>query len=435
MKNLFNKIKLLSIAILICGTNSLYAYAEEDKNIVPIHEFKTKIQKEEEKPKLLKGWLQGDYATGDWLGTRTKLEEKGIYLNSQYSFDSFTKSKGGISNNRPVKSLGFGNTSIEIDTEKLGLWKGGTINTNVQYLHGSSLTNEFVGDYQGYNNNGADKYLYLNEYWINQSLLKGKIQIKAGKQNANNDFCYLDSSGNFINSSFGLAPNAAAIPTYPATALGITTKISPIKLIDVRYGIFDGDARAGRTGVKTAFDKEGGVVNITEINFNPEIKGHAGQYKAGLWIHSGDTEELAVSEDEDYTTRTFGNNKGFYLAAEQNLYHEKKDSSQGLGILGQFALAPENRNEITNYYGIGIKYNGLIPKRDFDEIGIGAAIANFSSRNKLMYNQKSESVIEIYNKIQLTPWLALQPDLQLVIHPNGNEKNTTVFGLRTLISF
>lgn len=434
MQNLLRKIPVFSIVVVMSLVNGLSVSAEEDKNTVPVLDFKSGISKQAEKPKFLKSWIQGDYATGDWLGTRAKLNEKGISINSQYFLDSFSKTHGGINESRPIKTLGFGNTSIELDTEKLGLWKGGTINTNVQYLRGSSLSNEFVGDYQGYNNNGADKYLYLNEYWVKQSLLKGKIEIKAGKQNANNDFCYLNSSGNFINSSFGLIPNAA-VPTYPATALGIYTKITPVKLIDLRYGLFDGDARAGRSGFKTAFDKEGGLVNVAEINLNPEIKGHAGQYKTGFWLHSGDKEELPISEDEDYTPRTFGSNKGFYIAAEQNLYQEKKDPSQGLGILGQYGWSPQNRNEITNYYGVGLKYNGLIPKRDSDEIGIGLASVHFSNRSELMNNQKSESVIEIYNKIQLTPWFALQPDLQLVIHPNGNEKSTNVFGLRTIITF
>lgn len=430
MKNLFKKIPILTMMVLISSLNCYSAQAADDKNIVPILDLKGGVRQEQATPKptKLKGWLDGNYATGDWLGARAKLEEKGIYLNSTYTIDAVTKTRGGTDNKRATQGMYYGNTSIQLDTEKLGLWKDGTINANMQYLTGMPLGN--VGDIQGYNSNGSSRYVMLHEAWIKQALFKGKVEIKGGKQNANAEFIGLPATANFMNLSFGVMGNSK-MPNSPNTALGIATKYSPVKSIDLRYGLFDGDARPGRSGMTTAFDKKGGSYNIAEITFKPEIKGHEGQYKLGGWYHTANATEITDSD----TPKTHGGNQGLYIALQQNVYHEKNDKSQGLDIIGQFGGAPENRNQIGQYYGAGVRYKGLIPKRNADELGIATAIANFSSRSETLYGQNKESVIEVYNKIQLTPWIAVQPDLQVIIHPGGNQKSTTLFGLKTFISF
>ncbi|MEI7474456.1 MAG: carbohydrate porin [bacterium] len=426
MKNLFKKVIPLSAVLLISTMSCLSAFAE-DKNIVPVYNLKGGLKAEEAKPSILKGWVQGNYATGDWLGARTKLEDKGIYLNTTYTIDAATKTRGGIGNRRGSAGMYYGNSSILLDSEKMGLWKGGSACVNMQYLRGTNLSPSYIGDIQGYNNNGAPKYVMLHEYWLKQSLFKGQVEIKGGKQNANVEFMGLPSTANFMNLSFGVIANSK-MPNSPNTALGIATKYSPSKYVDLRYGMFDGDARVGRSGFNTAFDKKGGSYHIAEITLKPEVKGHEGVYKFGGWYHTANATVIGQNN-------TYGGNEGIYLAATQNVFHEKGDKTQGLDIFGQFGSAPEDINQIDQYYGFGARYKGLIPKRNQDETGVGTGIAHFSSRSKTLNNQTKETAVEVYHKIQLTPWLAIQPDLQVIIRPNGNEKSTTVFGLRSIISF
>ena len=46
-------------------------------------------------------------------------------------------------------------------------------------------------------------------------------------------------------------------------------------------------------------------------------------------------------------------------------------------------------------------------------------------------------VLEVTYQAQITKWLSMQPDLQFVVNPGGNQdlKNALVIGLRTAITF
>jgi porin len=49
----------------------------------------------------------------------------------------------------------------------------------------------------------------------------------------------------------------------------------------------------------------------------------------------------------------------------------------------------------------------------------------------------AEMVLEVTYQAQIIKWLSMQPDLQFVINPDGNQdlKNALVIGLRTAITF
>lgn len=269
---------------------------EADGKTILIQDLKGTVEQQEIKKNEtpLKAWINGDYATGDRKGIRTKLEEKGVTLGAEYINNNFLKMRGGLNNKHPLKYQGLINTSIEINTEKLGLWKGGRAYTSFANLHGSGLTNNYVGDLQVLSNIDAPSYAQLYEYWYEQSLLGDKVKVKIGRQDANADFCVLENAGEYINSSFGIAPNVP-IPMYPAPGLGVSTIISPNKLVDIKYGFFDGGAQIGSNAFKTPFDGNDGAVHITELSFKPEIKGHLGNYIAGYWLHTGDTDEITNS--------------------------------------------------------------------------------------------------------------------------------------------
>ena len=445
------RIKGLFLLALAASLISNFAYAEEtidqnkkllietdssikleaDGKTILIQDLKGKVQQEAVKKETpFKIWINSDNATGDWGGLRTKLEEKGITFASEYVNDNFIKAHCGLNNKRRFKSEGLINTSLELDTEKLGLWKGGKLFTNYTNLHGRGITEKYLGGLQAISSIEAERHNQLLEYYYEQSLFKEKIKVKIGRQDANAEFCSLENAGDYINSSFGLIPNIP-IPAYPAPGLGVTTIVSPHKSIDLKYGFYDGDSQPKTNAFRTAFDNKNGAVHITEVAFKPEIKGHQGNYIIGSWVHTGDVEEITEAEEP----RTFKTNKGFYTAFEQKIFNEKDKIDQGLSVIGQFGWAPSDRNEISRYYGVGIKYTGLIPKRDKDITGIGTAIADVSQRYKSIDERTSETVLEVFHKIQLTNWLALQPSMQYIFKPGGSGKNAFTMGIRSMITF
>lgn len=450
------QIKLLLICAIMIGISNNFAKAEDsmitenqnikpaiesdtgikiesDGKIIPIQDLKGEIRAEEIKKEdnsAFKAWLNGDYATGDWKGLRTKLEEKGITIEVTQYNDSFLKARGGIEKKARAKSLSLLDMIATFDTEKMGLWKGGKLGVWGQTVYGKGLTNSSVGDIQTLSSIDNDTMTQLSEYWYEQRVLDNKLGIKLGKWDANGDFCALDSTGDYINSSFTLIPNTA-IPTYPAQALGVIGIVEPTDWVSMKAGVFDGEATGKGMGFKSAFDDDGGLTTLAEISFKPTIKDMPGAYQLGFWHNTVDTQEITT----DPSPKMFSTGYGLYTQLEQMVYKEKDDNEQGLRLIGQFGWAPQDRSEIARYYGMGMNYKGLIPKRSNDVTGIGANFAQLSGKLKEVDGRTREAALELFHKFQLNNWLALQPDFQVIFNPNGEHRDAIVFGVRSIISF
>jgi porin len=81
---------------------------------------------------------------------------------------------------------------------------------------------------------------------------------------------------------------------------------------------------------------------------------------------------------------------------------------------------------------------GIIPTRDDDRFGLGYFYTNWSDTvlaDALGVN--SAQGIELFYNIQVTPWLQISPDLQVLIDPGGvSDRDTAiVYGLWAKVSF
>lgn len=137
----------------------------------------------------------------------------------------------------------------------------------------------------------------------------------------------------------------------------------------------------------------------------------------------GDWEDLA---DPNIT---FNNNHGVYMGYDQLIFKESpdKDDDQGLGVFGQYGWAQEDRNQVPNYIGAGLAYKGLIPHRDNDITDAGMARAIFSP---CLEGRGAETAIEFFHKAQVTPYIKIQPDLQYIVNPGGQYRDSLVVGVR-----
>jgi len=106
----------------------------------------------------------------------------------------------------------------------------------------------------------------------------------------------------------------------------------------------------------------------------------------------------------------------------------------------------------------GLTFKGLFLDRDRDVLGVGASYARIGyarrlDRDEILFTgierpvRDYETVLEITYEARVTPWLLLQPDLQLVFHPGGFTSapapapvgrpipNALVIGVRSGITF
>lgn len=95
-------------------------------------------------------------------------------------------------------------------------------------------------------------------------------------------------------------------------------------------------------------------------------------------------------------------------------------------------------NQISQYYGGGLIYQGLLPERPTDYFGIGVATARNSRHFKRAQRRDgtpvkdAEIALGMTYAINVTPELLVQPDIQYIINPGMDPSidNALVIGVR-----
>lgn len=408
-----------------------------EKGFFPVFDLKGGVAKTTdaieagvEKP-MVKQWLDGDYATGKWFGARPMFEDHGVTVNSSLLYSPMVKTGGGGNGEASGKGYSLFNLSVTVDTEKAGMWKGGTFyalyqNKRGYGISGANGNNGAMGDWMGLDGWDWRQMNQISEYWYQQKFFGEKVRLKVGKQDANIDFGFLNSGWDFMNTAFSVNPTTP-MPTYPDQSFGFMAEINPKEWLSIRNGTYS------RFNIP---------FNITEIEVKPTIKKMPGRYMVGAWEMS-DSSGMSVSGGVDgggnVYTNNFNRNFGCYAGFEQMVYKEKKDDDndmQGLLVFGQFGMSPSNRNDMNRYVGGGLHYVGPIPKRDQDRVGLAVGSGNFAPRLGDITSQVgSETAVECFYRAQITPWFYLQPDVQFIANPGGMYDNSVAIGLRSVITF
>ena len=101
-------------------------------------------------------------------------------------------------------------------------------------------------------------------------------------------------------------------------------------------------------------------------------------------------------------------------------------------------MADEASSYVSTYVGAGVTRDGLFSARPDDKLGLALAYAKISDHARAasaldgLPLSSGEWAIELTYAAQITPALALQPDLQYIIHPGGDSSlgDALAVGLR-----
>ena len=351
----------------------------------------------------------------------------GLGVECIYTGEAYTNMRGGINTNTSIEYRGNLDLMLAADLDEIVGFPGGTAFVYAQNGHGRGLTERHVGDFQFLSNIDAYDFTQLSEYRWEKGVLDGKLRVKLGKQDANVDFAVVDLGLEFINSSFGFPP-LIPMPTFPDPALGVVTLLEPSESLALQVGVYEGTSFCRFQ----TFAGQDLVFSVAQVNFRWDLGPCRycrlpGDCHVGLWYHNGRFPDVARGCPSSFT-----GNHGLYLGLDQWLYQEPtgaedEEDRQGLGAFFQYAWSPEDRNEANQYVGGGLRYRGLLRGRDNDVIGLGAAHVRFTPR---LPELSSETAFELFYRAQLSPHLALQPDLQYIARPFGQQRDAFVFGLR-----
>ncbi len=391
--------------------------------------------------------------TRNWFGLGEQLQEQGIsvglsltqiYQVSLRGSGPAAAGPGVQTHNHAGRWTGTYDFEVELDLERLLNIPGATIYTDTSGSWSDGIDTSSIGSVFGVNNNaGGDHTIALIEAYWEQALLDDTLRLRIGKLDLTGGFecqgCSVAFDGNaFANDDSAQFLNAAlnnnpTIP-FPDNGLGVIAYYEPVPGFYVSAGVADAQASASETGFNTTFHDEDYFFTIVETGFVPKLPSANGDmrgaYRVGVWHDPQD--KLNLNND-----KTERDDMGFYLSFDQVIYNENTDKEdvQGAGLFARYGFAHSDINEINSFFSIGGQYQGLIPSRDNDVLGLGLATGRLVQNAD--FTRNSETVVETYYNAELTPGITLSPSLQWVINPGGvsGVGDAWVLGFRLQVTF
>ena len=336
---------------------------------------------------------------------------------------------------------------VEFDLEKIIGFKGLSFTASGSWISGSSLSQEHIGNIFSVSDvfnlpvglSFSSDSFRLYQLMFEQKLFEDQVLLSFGRLAIGDSFATIDLLNNFTNTAFNANPGSIKfnIPSFtvdPFSNWGARVQYIPSETFYLMIGIYSANpdvANLDNSGLDFSFD--GGVFYLAEIAFSPNQKetdtGLPGVYKIGIYFDSTDIAELSNPDEE------VSNNYGMYALFQQMIYAEKRTNDEGLSVFSTIAYGPkEEVNTFPFFYSGGFGYKGLLPSRGKDQTVLGLLVGFFSDD---LPGQDYEMVLELSYNIHVARWLAVQPDIQYVINPNGTDDidNALVMGVRLEADF
>ncbi|MGE0712570.1 MAG: carbohydrate porin [Planctomycetota bacterium] len=347
------------------------------------------------------------------------LEEQGVDLRAAYTGEVFANLRGGLRTDDAARGLGLFDLTLRLDTLRLGLWTGGLLRAHLQAVSGRGISAREVGAYQQVSNIEAGReLLQLSALTYRQAWLDERLWLLAGKQDANDLFAASSQALLFLHSSAGYAPNIP-MASYPAQEWGLVAGAAWPDVLELRAGVFQGQPEGGRS-LGRSFARLRGPLAIAQLGLDYELLGQGGQLQLGGWYDASPFRAL----DEPPGTQRRGH-WGGYAVLDQWLWRPAKPKSEeGLGVFAHYAWAPPTRSEVEHYLGGGLRWTGPWPGRPHDALGLACYQVRFGRHAGRA--RAAETAVELVGKLQLTGFLALFLDAQLVHHPDGSRRPAAV---------
>lgn len=342
------------------------------------------------------------------------------------------------------RGLGWGDTHVFVDA----LW-----------IHGGQ-PDASVGDAMGVSNLAAPPGAQLEEFWLEHNFHPASVSVLAGLYDLNSEFYRLQSAGLFLNSAFGIGPEFAQSGVegpsiFPRTALGVRLAYKPAANVVLRAAALDGVPLIRPDDSLGAFEAGDGRLYVAELAWfsrhaarpssdqrerigrNAMLPMYQGKLAIGGWHYTTTFDRL---DPAAATPRQHGAS-GFYAIGDHVVARDASDPERNLSVFAQFGVGDPAVARFGRYLGVGVVAANPFHGRSGDELGLAVAIA----RNGTPYLRqqaltapasRAESSVELSYLAQVNGWLAVQPDLQYVIHP-GTDRSTPdalVFTLRFELS-
>jgi porin len=381
--------------------------------------------------------------TGDWLGYRTAMADRGITLDADATQFYQGVASGGIE--QRFRYGGHGDYVLKFDFDKLSGQEGLFLQLRAEHRFGQALSVRDTGSF------GAPAVLanlpslntedvLLTNVVFTQALSEqfvvflGKMDTLDGDMNA---FAHGRGKTQFLNTNFVFNP--IAVQTIPYATLGagfsILQGVEPIFTFTV--------LNATDTATTSGFDElfADGVALSAELRLPTRIFGLPGHQDFGVTWNS--REYTALGQDPRVILPGFDivpidGSWSLRYNFDQYFYVDPCDSRRGWGLFGRAGISDANPNPIHWIVSFGVGGNSPLTGREADRFGIGwyyGAPSSDLGKNFDSFNPEDGTGVEIFYNIAVTPWFELTPDLQIIDGGIAKADTAVLFGVRGNLIF
>jgi porin len=390
--------------------------------------------------------------TGDWGGLRDELGQKGIVLD----FDLLLTPQVVMGGGRNTGGDFWGNMdyTLDVDTQKLGLWPGGFFKVEADTGFGSNAFQD-AGTIVPVNTAALlpapdDRTTALTNATLTQ-FLSPQFAVTVGKLNlldAGETEFYGNYRTQFMNTAFNFPMTIALLPLSTFGGGAVFLPRDDILLSGLVLGP-NGEPTSNDVG--QAFH---GVLILGNGKLTVKPFGLVGHQSLGFtWNNQN---RFSLDQDPSNIANLLLNERFPLLANpgpvltqilasrfpnllvptqplnransswtisytfDQYFWQPDGDPKHGVGLFFAFGASDGNPDPIQHAYIAGIGGKGVVPGRPDDSFGIGLARTQFSNsflpflRQEFNLGLQREDAIEMYYNMAITPWMNLTSDLQIV---------------------
>jgi len=393
--------------------------------------------------------------TGDWGGLRPRLQDRGITFEGNLTQFGFGLD-GGV-NRRTLPALGFGNTAaytgrgdytLTFDLEKFGGMPHGKLLVRAQHWFGqygnvSLNTGAFPPAIfpaalpPAPNDQGVP---FITDFFVTQPLSK-KWVVFAGKKNVigaadQDDFAGGNGTMQFMNQA--LVANPAFLLGLPYTSF-TTGFVSPREWGGFSAFIYDPQDRTKNFfAVDSLFSQ--GIILGGEVKLKTNFFSLPGeQHVGGIWKHVELT-DLRFNEPPPGVYPeptvpgfpTLWDSYTIYGGFDQYLQVYSEDTKRGWGLFGRYSISDGNPTPIRYFLSAGIGGYSPFRHRQGDKFGVGwfytGVSREFGPLPRALVGPRDGYGVELFYNAQITPWMNLTPDFQIVKPEGGGIATTSYIG-------
>lgn len=366
---------------------------------------------------------------GDAGGARPWLDARGV------SIDLFWNHELGLLVHGDEAGEGAQSGSADLfvraDLARLGVPIGGNALLQLKSNYGRNVNDEVAALGDPIDDADFDEAIYVDQLWWERGFAGERLRARIG---------FLDQQAAFDRNAFANNEDRQFLHTFldnsPIVPLeigiGALLVATPARWLELAVGVSDADNRVRRLGLDKAFDGADSWTTVAEATLRGSLgEGRPGALRLGAFR---DGEEKAVF---GRAARSRGH-LGAYLGADLRVLPEAGDASQGLGVFARAGVADGRTNRIAGFWSAGLEWAGALPGRDRDALGAAVyqTLPSDAYRDRVDPDFSSETGVEIYYRVQLTPWLALTPDAQWIRDPGGSDaaRDAVLFVLRLRVA-